>query len=124
VGLFAEPATLKLKDIFDTLFTPRHDPRDDRSGQGSAAVNTIPTITKLDPTSLSGTTGGLLNITGTNFGDGSSVHIGTAAFTPKTASATELTVEIAAKALTAGTPNVTVMNKSGGKSAPVTLTVT
>lgn len=29
IGLFAEPATLKLKDIFDTLFTPRQDPRKD-----------------------------------------------------------------------------------------------
>jgi hypothetical protein len=27
IGMFAEPATLKLKDIFNTLFTPREDPR-------------------------------------------------------------------------------------------------
>jgi hypothetical protein len=29
VGMFAEPAMLKLKDIFNTLFTPREDPRKD-----------------------------------------------------------------------------------------------
>jgi hypothetical protein len=29
IGMFAEPATLKLKDIFNTIFTPRHDPRKD-----------------------------------------------------------------------------------------------
>jgi p-aminobenzoyl-glutamate transporter AbgT len=27
IGMFAEPATLKLKDIFNTMFTPREDPR-------------------------------------------------------------------------------------------------
>lgn len=29
IGMFAEPAMLKLKDIFNTIFTPREDPRKD-----------------------------------------------------------------------------------------------
>jgi len=29
IGMFAEPAMLKLKDIFNTIFTPRDDPRKD-----------------------------------------------------------------------------------------------
>jgi hypothetical protein len=32
IGIFAEPATLKLKDIFETIFTPRDDPRKDKGG--------------------------------------------------------------------------------------------
>ncbi|MGC9946963.1 MAG: hypothetical protein ABSF64_11405 [Bryobacteraceae bacterium] len=31
IGLFAEPATRKLKDVFDTVFTPREDPRRDKN---------------------------------------------------------------------------------------------
>jgi hypothetical protein len=34
VGMFAEPAMLKLKDIFNTLFTPREDARKDALADG------------------------------------------------------------------------------------------
>jgi hypothetical protein len=33
VGLFAEQATVKLKDIFEAIFTPRRDPREDKAGK-------------------------------------------------------------------------------------------
>ncbi|HLY17175.1 MAG TPA: hypothetical protein VKR61_08110 [Bryobacteraceae bacterium] len=33
IGMFAEPAMLKLKDIFNSLFTPREDPRKDALAQ-------------------------------------------------------------------------------------------
>jgi len=36
IGMFAEPATLKLKDIFDTVFTPREDPRGDGLSAGGS----------------------------------------------------------------------------------------
>jgi hypothetical protein len=37
VGLFAEPATVKLKDIFEAIFTPRSDPREDKLGADKPA---------------------------------------------------------------------------------------
>jgi hypothetical protein len=39
VGLFAEPATIKLKDIFEAIFTPRRDPREDKAGEDKPAAN-------------------------------------------------------------------------------------
>jgi hypothetical protein len=36
VGMFAEPAMLKLKDIFNTLFTPREDARKDALTEGKS----------------------------------------------------------------------------------------
>ena len=41
VGLFADQATLKLKDIFDALFTPRSDPRKDKAEQSTSNVPVI-----------------------------------------------------------------------------------
>ena len=41
VGLFAEQATVKLKDIFEAILTPRRDPREDKAGE--AAKNTAKT---------------------------------------------------------------------------------
>ncbi len=51
VGLFAEQATIKLKDIFESIFTPRQDPRRDKSGGDRDSVQK-PVIEGFDPPAL------------------------------------------------------------------------
>jgi IPT/TIG domain len=73
IGLFAENATLKLKDIFETLFTPREDPRRNKAGAGALAD---PVISSLEPAFL--VVGGgvkTLLIKGTGFGSESQVRV-------------------------------------------------
>ncbi|MGA2741214.1 MAG: hypothetical protein ABSG65_27720 [Bryobacteraceae bacterium] len=50
IGMFAEPAMLKLKDIFNTVFTPRDDPRKDELNPAQS----LPRINSTDPPSVSG----------------------------------------------------------------------
>jgi hypothetical protein len=77
IGLFAEQATIKLKDIFEAFFTPRRDPRDDKAGNVKPKT---PAITSLDPTSVTaGKEGQPLTINGTDFSPECQVKIGGAA---------------------------------------------
>ena len=73
IGLFAEPATLKLKDVFETLFTPRNDPRRDPAG-GSKPTN--PTLVSLDPFSVTVGQSAQLTLHGTGFATDCQVKIG------------------------------------------------
>ncbi len=123
IGLFAEPATIKLKDIFDTLFTPRADPRGDAAGEVQAAR-----LEKLDPPTLKVDLTPLpaLKVIGTGFLKESQVKVGDA-FRPTTfVSATELTVSLTADDIKKPqTLLVTVFNKplDGAASNSLPLTV-
>jgi archaellum component FlaF (FlaF/FlaG flagellin family) len=57
-GLFTDNATLKLKEVFDTLFKPK----DDRSG----ALNTILSITGGKAEKVAGTNNVTITLTGSN----------------------------------------------------------
>jgi hypothetical protein len=93
IGLFAEQASLKLKDIFETVFTPRRDPRGDKASSEPAG----PTKPRVDSATASKVAGGnsiKLRILGANFAKECAVTIGTLSETPKWLSATELEIEL------------------------------
>jgi hypothetical protein len=109
VGLFAEPATVKLKDIFDAFFTPRRDPREDKSGQ--VAASTPPQIRSVDPKTLKAGNAAVLQIAGANFADGCVVRIGPESFLPRRISSSALEVSVPANVLKPATHTVVVFNK-------------
>ena len=111
IGLFAEQATIKLKDIFETLFTPRNDPRRDEAGKVKPKG---PTITSLAPDSVTeGQSVQTLTITGTDFAPGCRVKIGGSELrTPDSATQTQLVVPLQATDIAKpGKVEVTVFNK-------------
>jgi len=125
IGLFAEQASLKLKDVFETIFTPKNDPRKDpASGSGKAAP--APHIDKVTPSTIPHGSEALeLLINGSNFADGCKVTVNEAARKVTSVTPTEikaaLTVEDVA---TARTLIVKVVSASGVASNGVTVTVT
>jgi hypothetical protein len=91
IGMFAEPAMLKLKDIFNTIFTPRDDPRKDElnPAQSPPRINSIdpPAVSAADPPSA-------LQIAGANFAAGCVVKIGASVRTPRSVTPTLLEVPL------------------------------
>ncbi|HUO31829.1 MAG TPA: hypothetical protein VMU80_21585 [Bryobacteraceae bacterium] len=80
IGMFAEPATLKLKDIFNTIFTPRSDPRRDVL----TSQKTPPHINSISPQALAQSElPASLKIAGANFVAGCVVKIGTIVRSPR-----------------------------------------
>jgi hypothetical protein len=124
VGLFAEPATVKLKDVFEAIFTPRRDPREDKSGQSTAAPSP-PEIASVTPRTMKASKKTVLEIRGKNFAEGCAVHLGGRSHPTRWISASELRVELAAGALKPGPNTLLVANKppDGDASKPETITV-
>jgi len=130
VGLFAEQATVKLKDIFEAIFTPRRDPREDKTGQGAtgqAATANLPEIGTVDPKQIQlGAADTRVQILGKNFADGCVVSAGGKAVVTNRISATELEATIPAEILKKeGSLAVTVFNKppTGDASKPASIAV-
>jgi hypothetical protein len=91
IGMFAEPAMLKLKDIFSTIFTPRYDPRKDELNPEKHP----PRIDSIDPASVSGAElPAVLRIAGANFVAGCMVKIGRIVRTPRSVAPALLEVEL------------------------------
>jgi hypothetical protein len=90
IGMFAEPAMLKLKDIFNTIFTPRDDPRKDELNPEKSP----PRINSIDPPSVSSAAPAVLKIAGANFAPGCVVKIGANARTPRSVTPNLLEVEL------------------------------
>ena len=91
IGLFAEPATIKLRDIFNTLFTPKQDPR--RDAAGTVALH----LDSLDPAQVAAGPAQpvSLRILGTGFTAASMVKIGdTANRKPTHTTPTQLDVSL------------------------------
>jgi hypothetical protein len=111
VGLFADPATLKLKDVFETLFTPRNDPRRDKAGKknGDAAARPVVTEAKVE----GGTQGErkVVRILGEGFAPGCAVMVDGTAATVTSNSPTEIKVELARPLAPNATFEVVVYNK-------------
>jgi hypothetical protein len=93
IGLFAEPATLKLKDIFNTLFTPKDDPRKDAAQDGSGSQ---PILTSLDPATVTAGQEPIpeLTLKGSGFSPDCQVRIGTILRKPIQFSSTQLVVAL------------------------------
>jgi hypothetical protein len=90
MGMFAEPATLKLKDIFDTIFTPKHDPRKDVLKNEKS----LPHMNSIDPPLVPSGAAATLKIAGSNFASGCVVKIGANARTPRSFTPTLLEVDL------------------------------
>ncbi len=74
IGLFSELATIKLKDVFEALFTPRSDQRQDSLGGGKPSG---PTLVSLDPSTVTvGQDLKTLTLHGTGFAPDCQVKIG------------------------------------------------
>jgi hypothetical protein len=123
VGLFAEPATVKLKDVFEAIFTPRRDPREDKSGQ--AEVSTSPVIRSIEPRTLKASEKTKLQIGGSKFAEGCAVQIGGQGFATRRPSSSALEVDVPANALKPGTHSLVVSNRppDGSLSQPETISV-
>lgn len=111
IGLFAEQATIKLKDIFDAFFTPRKDPRGDEAGNVKPKA---PVITSLDPSSVTaGQDVKTLTINGTDFAPDCQVKIGSTNLRkPASVTTTQLVVPLEeGDVKNPGTVQVIVFNK-------------
>jgi len=95
IGLFAEAATIKLKDIFDALFTPRQDQRKDALDKDNQK-GPAPKLEGLEPARLkAGADVKQLKLVGSGFSDNCQVKIGSAELrVPTFRSATSLTVAL------------------------------
>ena len=91
IGMFAEPAMLKLKDIFNTIFTPRNDPRKD----ALSPAKSPPRIDSIDPPAVSAADlPAVLKLAGANFASGCVVKIGANARPPRSCTSTLIEVRL------------------------------
>ena len=125
VGLFSDKAALKLKDVFETLFTPRANPRADAL-QGQAP-NPKPRISGVQPPTVPRGTAPppKLVISGSNFTSGCQVKVNGAARPVTSPSPTQLTVDLEAGDIAQpGSLKIVVVNPTGETSDQFTVTVT
>lgn len=124
IGLFAEQATIKLRDIFETLFTPRSDPRRDEAGKVKGKK---PTLSSLTPSSVTeGESVQKLTISGADFAPGCQVKIGSALRTPEPATLTTTSLVVPLQPADIAKPGkveVTVFNKPPDAEPSNTLTI-
>jgi hypothetical protein len=125
IGLFSEPALLKLRDIFDTIFTIKHDPRagkiEDQNRRGKPLIETI------SPASAERNTAFTLTINGSNFAPHCIVKVSGQNKKPASVTPSKITVDIGTSDLTAsGAAQIVVANSppDGDLSEPIQLTVT
>ncbi len=124
VGLFSEPATLKLKEIFDTVFTVKRDPRGDHAQPGGEA----PRIAKVEPASVKKGTeppAEPLVITGENFSPGCVVTVNDVSRAFRYVTPTELKVSLTASDIASpGALGIKVINPTGQASDTFQVAVT
>ncbi|HSE16308.1 MAG TPA: IPT/TIG domain-containing protein [Pyrinomonadaceae bacterium] len=114
VGLFSPQATLKLKEIAETIFSkpaPGADNKPQESTSESASPKPAPTITSV--TRDSGVAGDSVVIAGTNFSDGVVVKFGDVAGSVSSVSDTSITVVVPANPSATGPVDVQVTNADG-----------
>ena len=114
VGLFSPQATLKLKEVAETIFskpTPGADSKPQESTTPGSSTKPAPTITSVTPNSGSATTS--VVIAGTNFAAGAVVNFGDVAGTVSSVTDTSITVVVPANASATGPVDVQVTNADG-----------
>ena len=97
IGMFAEPATIKLKDVFNAIFTPRQDPRGDAATPKQRTPDKpAPRITGISPSSVAHEVAPppVLQVTGSNFAPGCVVKIGGVARKPSSFAPNRLEVPL------------------------------
>jgi hypothetical protein len=121
VGLFSPQATLKLKEVAETIFTkpgPGKDtaPQESASRKPSDATATAPQITGINPESGPPSGNTPLVIEGTGFATGVKVTVGSLPAEIISASSTSIQVTTPASASGAAVVDVEVANPNGQKS--------
>ncbi len=115
VGLFSSPATLKLKEVAETIFTKPGAGADTKpqESEDSGKETEKPTVTQIAPTSGSALGATRVAITGTGFAEGAVVKIG--GLPAEIVSVSGTTIEVIAPASASGptAANVEVMNPDG-----------
>jgi hypothetical protein len=124
VGLFSPQATLKLKEVAETIFTKPGAGADTKPQESAPpakkdeTAQTAPQITSLTQTSGPSAGGSTLSITGTGFASKATVKFGGAAATVNSSSETAIEVVTPASASGPGAVDVEVSNPDG-KTATV-----
>lgn len=113
VGLFSPQATLKLKEVAETIFTrpgagTDHKPQQSHDDEGT---NPAPTISVVTPSS--GTAGAIVTVAGKGFVDGSQVKFGGIAAAINSSSDTALKVTTPASVSGPVSVDVEVTNPDG-----------
>ena len=113
VGLFRPQATLKLKEIAETIFAKPGDGTDSKPQETSsqAPTNPAPTITRLDTTS--GKAGDSVVITGTGFSEGVVVKFGGVTAVVSVSSDTSITAVVPENPSASAPVDVQVTNSDG-----------
>jgi len=112
VGLFSPQATLKLKEIAETVFS-KPGPGADNKPQESTTPTTKPAPTIASVTPASGSATAPVVIAGTNFSDGVVVKLGGIAGSVSSVSETSITVVVPANTAATGPVDVQVTNADG-----------
>ena len=115
VGLFSPQATLKLKEIAETIFSKPAGGTDNKpqesSSQAPAAKPAPPTIASIQPPSAAANES--VVITGTGFSEGVVVKFGTAVAVKSSTSDTSVTVNVPVNAAATDSVDVEVTNTDG-----------
>lgn len=120
VGLFSPQATLKLKEIAETIFTKPGAGTDTKPQEAlphyseESAEESTPTISSVTP--VSGSTGDPVKVAGTGFASGVIVKFGGLPGNVTNVTDTSIDVLIPATTLGAGPVDVEVTNADGGKA--------
>jgi len=116
VGLFSPQATLKLKEIAETIFTKPGSGEDSKTqASGGTAATSAPTVNAIAPASGSVAGGSKVTISGTGFANGVVVKFGGQ---PAVTSSTSTTIEVVTPARASGPAvvDVEVTNPDGQKA--------
>jgi len=120
VGLFSPQATLKLKEIAETIFTKPGAGTDTKPQEAlpkstdTASVQSTPTISSV--TNSSGSTGDSVKVAGTGFASGVIVKFGGLPGNVTAVTDTSIDVVIPAPTAGAGPVDVEITNADGGKA--------
>jgi hypothetical protein len=119
VGLFSPQATLKLKEIAETIFTKPGAGTDTKAQEAlpqssDTSVQSTPTISSV--TNSSGSTGDSVKVGGTGFASGVIVKFGGLPGNITTVTDTSIDVVIPAPAIGPGPVDIEVTNADGGKA--------
>jgi hypothetical protein len=121
VGLFSPQATLKLKEVAETIFTKPGAGKDTKpqetvppaAGQTST---TAPQVTAVKPNSGPASQKTPIVIEGQNFASGVKVTVGDASATVVSSTSTSIKATVPERAAGPGAVNIEVSNPSGGKA--------
>ena len=122
VGLFSPQATLKLKEVAETIFTKPGAGKDTKPqetvppAKGAQAPATAPQVTAVKPNSGQASETTKIVIEGQNFASGVKVTVGDSPAQVVTSSSTSIEATVPTRAAGPGVVNIEVVNPNGDKT--------